>query len=250
MKNICITKSNDKLNINLPYYTDLINLYEIDVAINSIYKSSYTFKDKVDTFIFNLSKLNSELISFVSEFADIYRFIVYIDTEDTDLVQQINSKCKYLVKDTIKVNIDNAHKLPEFIINDKIYSSLDLQSDKKNQLVYFLDNDTTIPNNLNQILYPNTKLPIKMFNGPNISHPQCLGHLNELHRKNILLESAIYLYTNNLFNIEAYLCGCKLIDLNNIGTNIQDFEDVIQYADENAVQQYGTYSKFIEEFLL
>lgn len=251
MKNICLTKSNDKLNLNLTHYTDILGLYEVDTSNSSIYKSYYSFKDKIDTFILNASKINNELLSFITEFINIHKFVIYLDINSPEIIQQtIDLQCVYLIKNQNNDNIPNSKILPEFIINDRIYNRLDNNTSKINQIVYFLDEDKNIPSSVNNILYPNTKIPIKMFNGPNINHCQHVGYIDELDRKNVLVESSIYLYSNNYYNVEASLCGCKLINIAQIEKNIQTIDDLIKYVDKNSDTKYTTYNKFIEEILL
>lgn len=251
MKNICVTKSSDKLNSNLPYYTDSINLYEVDLSSNSIYKTYYSFQHKIDTFIFNLSKINNEIVSFISDFKNNHKYVIYVDTDNSKILETIKDfECQYIIKNNINIHIDNSYKLPELIINDKLYGNLDAKVQKINQAVYFLDNKISIPDNLNNILYPNTKIPVKMFNNSDIHHCQLVGYVNESDRKDLLLESLIYLYSDDLYNVEASLCGCKLINVSKIDKDAKTIENITKHADSETYEKYTTYNNFIQEFLL
>ena len=248
MKNICITKSNDKFNKNLPYYTEYFKIYEIDVN-SSIYKSYYSLNQNIDIFIFNASKITNEIISFANEFSDQKRFVIYLDTDaNIDNLKQIN-RCNYLIKSNLNLDIEGL-QIPSNLINETIYSDIDHSIVKKNQAIYFLDNEKSIPSNLtSRLLYPKTKIPIKMFNGDNINHYQNLGHLTEHSRKNILLESKILIYNNHEYINEAKICGCQTISLEKAET-CSSIEELMDNSEPKDNQAYESYGQFIKDFIL
>lgn len=248
MKNICITKSNDKLNRNLPYYKKYISVYEINSS-SSIYQSYYTMKENIDIFIFNLSMMTKEIVSFIKDFSDQKTCFVYIDISDNQKIKDVNlgDKVRYITKSHIDTDVEGI-KLPNNVVNDLIYSQVNI-AEKKNQAVYFLDNDNSIPNSLLPLLYPNTKIPIKMFNGENIQHYQHLGHLNETSRKNILLESSIMLYSDPCYNNEAQICGCNLVNLEK-AKDCNSMSDLLSVSSNLTNSSYTSYSQFIKDFLL
>ena len=49
-----------------------------------------------------------------------------------------------------------------------------------------MDIDQDIPDNISKYLYPNSKLPIRMFNNSNILHYQNLGLLTEQDKAEVL----------------------------------------------------------------
>jgi len=248
MKNICITKLNDKLNKNLSYYTQYLSVYEINQN-SSIYKGYYAMNENIDTFIFNLSAINKEIVSFINDFADQKIFFIYIDTLNDQKIKDINfcSSIKYITKPNTKLETESI-QLPENIVNDIIYSDV-IIPEKKNQVVYFLDNYTNIPDSLMSLLYPNTKIPIKMFNGQNIQHYQHLGYLNETSRKNMLLESKVMIYNNTEYNNEAKICGCNLIDLET-AKSCRNISELLNASTDSTNSSYVSYSQFIKDFLL
>lgn len=250
MKNICITKSNDKLNKNLPYYKEYLSVYEIN-SNSSIYQGYYSMNENIDTFIFNLSLINKEIVSFINDFADQKICFIYVDISDNQKMQDMNlssnTNIKYITKSNISLERDSI-KLPDNMVNDIIYSEVTIP-DKKNQAIYFLDNQTNIPDNLASLLYPNTKIPIKMFNGENIQHYQHLGYLNEISRKNILLESSIMIYNNSEYNNEAQICGCNLVDIETV-KNCNNISELLNASTSSTNSSYTSYSQFIKDFLL
>lgn len=241
MKKICITQSNKKFNKNIQYYTDIAEVYEINTKAYSIYKIYYSVNSGIDIFIINLSCITKEVASFINDFKNHKIFIIYIDgTTNIDLLNIIDpdKQLKYIVDNNIEFD---GIKLPKYIINDKLYRDIH-EKTKTDDIVYFLDNVDQLNDNINNILYPNTKLKIKMFNNSNISHPQNLGLINETEKKDILLNSGSMIYTDESYVCEAIICGCSVIDGNqNIHLDSKHSEQV---------PNHETYSEFLRKNIL
>lgn len=242
MRNICTTKSNKKLNNNIGYYnSENIRFFELDNK-QSIYKMYYATNKSIDTFIINTSKINPEIIDFIEQLGDTLKIIIYHDSND-----QININAK--VHHIVDYGLDlDGQKLPQFIINDKIYNDMPSLFNKKYDMVYFLDQDESMPEGLSQLLYPNGKSQIRLFNGEKIQHYQNIGYINERERKDILLESQTLLFSNEDYVCEAWMCGCSIADVSS------DNQDIIFNNVSNPVIpeniQFTTYAKIIEEFIL
>lgn len=241
MRNICITKSNKKLNNNLGYYSsEKIRFFELDSS-QSIYKMHYSNKN-MDTLIINSSQITDEIIDFVEQLGDALKIIIYHD--DTTPVN-LNNKVHHIVDHAIDLN---GQKLPQFIINDKIYTNIPSTINKTYDMIYFLDQDTTIRDGLSQLLYPNSKSQIRLFNGEKIQHYQNVGYVNEQERKEILLESKTLLFSNEDYVCEASMCGCRVADISS------DNIDIIFNNINNPIIpkniQFTTYTTIIEKFIL
>jgi hypothetical protein len=236
MTNICITRQNSKFNRNIFYYKNSnYNMIEY-VSGYGIYKYYFGMNTNIDLMIINASILSPEIESFIQEFHQKIKFIVYNDN-DTKIFSDKYSNFiyKFLVHESL--GLSNEIILPKHIINDKIFHSLDIKH-KQKQYIYFLDNISSIPIQLEQILYPNTVEPIKMFNGNNIKHYQHLGHITEEVRKDLLLESSDYLYSNNDYLMEAKLCGCNLIDISGQSVDLNKTSDI--------TTEYTTYGDILK----
>jgi hypothetical protein len=242
MRNICTTKSNKKLNNNLGYYnSEHIRFFEFDTK-QSIYKMYYASNKSIDTFIINSSQINPEIIDFITQLGDSLKIIIYHD--DASEIN-ISNKVHHIVDH--RINIDGK-KIPQFIINDKIYDKIPSAFNKTYDMIYFLDQDTAIRPGLSQLLYPNGKSQIRLFNGEKIQHYQNIGYINEQERKNILLESKTLLFSNEDYVCEAAMCGCGVADVSSDNPDIifNNVNDPI--VPENI--QFTTYAKIIEEFIL
>lgn len=237
MKNISIVKSNNKINRNLPYYSDTYNVSVYPKEL-SVYKYYYSINKQIDYFFINTSTINNEIGSFIKEFSKTIKIILICDN-NTNIIKEYTDHIH------LAIGVENLdHKLYKqynrFIINDKLYSNLTACDGKKDQLVYFLDNDMVIPQTLQNNLYPNTKSVIKMFNGNSIVHPQHLGYIDENDRKNLLLESKFYLFNNTDYIVEAQLCGCLCIDIKD-DLNIENIAPNIE--------SYATYGDLLKDIL-
>jgi hypothetical protein len=239
MKNICITKSRNKFNNNIIYYNQEANFIDIDFPTISIYKHWYLYQQSINSYIINSSVISEEIITFIQEFNSNIEFIVYFDIFSDNLYQLLQP----IVKKTIvnhDINKENSIKLPKNIINDILYTNLQIPS-KKNQLIYFIDNNTDLPLGLQSALYPNTNNKIKMFNSQTVQHPQNLGFVSEEDKKNILLESSTYCYSNPEYLAEAMLCGCKALDV----------EDTFDLEKCYSLElEYTTYGSFLRDNIL
>jgi hypothetical protein len=240
MKNISITKSNKKINQNLIYYKNIYNIIEYPIEY-SIYKYYYAINSAVDYFFIDSDVIGPEIDSFIKEFSKKIKFIINVFENNDSIIQKYQD---YIYLAIGQQNIEHSlyKKYSSYIINDVLYlSSNKLDLEKKEQFIYFLDNKQQIPNVLQNNLYPNTKLPIKMFNGTkNISHFQHLGHITENDRKKVLQESKYYLYDNADYLIEAQLCGCLCI-------NIIDTFDIAEISPP--IENYTTYNDLLKEIL-
>lgn len=234
MKNISIAKSNNKLNLNINDYNTQYNITEFPINYG-IYKYYYAINKNIDFFILDDSILNTEILSFMQENHRYMHFI--IETQSKEIIQQYEQYTYKFITNVVDNN--KTVRRPSFILNDTIYKDIET-TEKTDQLVYFLDNMQNIPDHLLKNLYPNTKLPIKMFNGRHIQHYQHLGHINEVERKRILLESSVYLYTNTDYVLEAQICGCDCVD-------ISEQFDLSNITDK--ITEYTTYDKFLKEIL-
>jgi hypothetical protein len=101
-----------------------------------------------------------------------------------------------------------------------------------------MDNMERIPEALEKWLYPNTKLPIKLFNGDNLKHHQHLGSLKESEKAELLQQSKYYLSIDGHYAPEAMDSGCIVLD-------IKELEDLIPVK-YNKHKNYQTYNNFLE----
>jgi hypothetical protein len=203
---------------------------------NTLYQTFYTYK--FDAIIFMASKFNTEIFQFINEFDNIKVFI-YHDILNPALFD-LSLNIVHLLDNYKNKNQDNIRNIP-LLINKQLYDSISNISMKYDVMVCFLDGLPNIPEQLSKFLYPNTKLPIKLFNNENIYHSQNLGMLNEVEKAHILKQAKYYITINNLYVAEAMASGCIVLAP-------EEIDDMVPKKYKNK-KDYNSYSNFIENLM-
>lgn len=215
MKKIFIQKINNKFIDNLsqselPGFA--IAFGHTDGVLYKIHHQ-YNF----DIYVFSVSAINNEIIQFIIEFRHAVKVFLYHDIQPTEeFIDQYGSLFHHLSIEPNQQLVKNT-KIPNNLVNTTLYKRLDIV--KNDSIVFFLDGLNHIPPNIEKVLYPNTMLPIKLFNNNTIVHPQNLGLISELDKATILNEALYFISHNNFYEQEAALCGCKILNSNNIDIN-------------------------------
>lgn len=206
------------------------------VSHKNLYKIYH--QTKFDRAIFIASKFTPETAQFVTEFynKDV-KFFIYHDVFMQNIVDDYKTACVNLVH---QKNIKDTVQIPN-LVNHYIYKNTNTNRHKS--IACFIDKQENISDNLEQYLYPNSKIPIRMFNNSKIVHHQNLGMLNEYDKAEVLNSSEYFLNLDNEYHEEAARCGCKVIELN----NIQNFKKTKKSKPNNKI---STYQDFIDQNLL
>ena len=184
------------------------NVISTDIN-NDLYKIYHTYKFSIGIFL--ASKFNNETAQFVSEFySKQVKSIIYHDIDNTDIMRDFNKAAHHLSYN----NYQNVTVIPN-MINNNLYKNLNLPR-RKSSYAVFLDHSKSIPDSLIDVLYPNTKLHINMFNSEYVSHPQNLGKISEIDKVNILNSYEFFIDINGDYSAEAAECGAKTISVDQI----------------------------------
>ena len=199
----------------------------------SLYKLYYQYK--FTHIIFVDSLLNQESIQFIQEFGHEVCSYVYKDsnTDNYNHLENIKGVLAYAKPDNTNHKIIT---IPILVNHDLYY--LDKSLDKQNQIISFIDNIKAIPDNLQSYLYPNTTLPIKLFNNTEIIHPQNLGLLSEQDKAMLLRSSKYYLAVQEDYLAEAWACGCAVLSIDEL-SNCEPKE----YKYSESFQSYANFLK-------
>ena len=208
--NIFVQKQDSKFvnNIILTLRHMGNNVISTDIN-NDLYKIYHTYQFSIGVFLG--SKFNNETAQFVSEFySKQVKSIIYHDVDNTDVMSDFNKAAHHLSYNNYK----NATIIPD-MINNHLYKNLGLAR-KKSSYAVFLDHCKNIPDSLIDVLYPNTKLHINMFNSEYVSHPQNLGKISEIDKVNILNSYEFFIDINQNYSAEATVCGAKVISVDQL----------------------------------
>jgi len=186
-----------------------------------LYKLYFTYEPTHIIFVSN--KITQECAQFIEDYgsSNIRIYIYHENEQMLNALQNYPEKCLHLIPDVFSSNIPKEYDsskiiyIPNNLINTEIYFSD--QRKRNDSIVYFAPKQaTSLPIELVKILYPNTTLPIKIFNASKISHPQNLGMVTELEKGELLRNNRYYLtYTQDLYLLEAIECGCTIVNFDN-----------------------------------
>jgi len=221
----------------------LDDLSIIDIVIdNNLYKTF--FKYKPSNCIFSANAISNEIIQFCQDYSNSIKiyFFVLNDSSLPQLKSTINSSIKtigYANTDII---------IPQSLINDQLfYNKPSLRTDG---IVCFMDGVSNIENSMMNLLYPNTTIPIKMFNCPNIKHYQNLGTLTEEDRAAVLQTHKYYLDLDLPpglnYKQEAVACGCIPVTIEDVSNNTYYNKSIVNTELTNTII---TYSHFLKDIL-
>jgi hypothetical protein len=241
MKSLLIQQSSEKFmqNCSALSFDDILI---IDISIgNNLYQTF--FRHKPEYCIFSGSLVDKEVLQFCEDYSNstnIYFF--HIDHNSYDKVKSLlpaNSKVTHIGYDD---TYDSA--IPTGLVNDQVFYNT--SDNTKDGIVCFMDGLTTIPSELMYLLYPNSSIPIKLFNCPNIKHYQNLGMVTEKDRAKLLQTHKYYLDLNQTsgfsYTNEAIACGSRVISLSQIKDN-----SYVSVLSESSDHTHTTYNKFLRE---
>lgn len=233
--NIFVQYSDTKLINSLAYIGDGYNVACATIN-NDLYRIHYQYA--FDAYVFCDSLVNEEIRCFIKDFGHTKRIIYYHDQSiNHQAIAQLQKLCTHIGHE----QQDGVLLMPYLVLSNVFNNNpIPTQRDNK-QILCFLYGDT-IPSNMDSMLYPSTTLPIKIF-GKNIKHPQNLGIVTEPEKANLLRTSQFYLIDGKDYLIEADLCGCSLIEVNNGEVKMCEKKDIL------AKTTYMSYNQFMNSIL-
>jgi hypothetical protein len=241
MRSILVQQSAEKFMQNCSALS-FDNILIIDISIgNNLYQTF--FRHKPEYCIFSGSLVNKEILQFCEDYGgstNIYFF--HIDSNSYDNVKTLLPKDSKVIHMGYGDSYDVA--IPTGLVNDQLFYNTG--SNTKDGIICFMDGLTSVPNELLELLYPNSSIPIKLFNCPTIKHYQNLGMLTEQNRANLLQTHKYYLdsrqATGFSYANEAVACGAKVIALEDIKDN-----SYLSSLPTNTDLVSITYNKFLRE---
>jgi hypothetical protein len=186
----------------------------------SLYKIYYSHSPT--HIVFSADRLNEESLQFISDFGSSNtKCFVY----HKDISLEVLSKLKdlnaiHLVSSTenLPTYLDN-YILVDNVVNTTLFHANNLNDIKKDHIICFLEHIKQMPDELKNYLYPNSKIPIKLFNSKYIDHYQNLGIINEITKSVLLRSNKYYLSLDEVkqnYETEAKLSGATVIKLSDL----------------------------------
>jgi hypothetical protein len=224
-------------------FTD-IDIYGININQN-LYKN--VFHIKPEYIFFSGYNITEEIVSFLNDYAlkssKIKIYICWIDSES-----YLNLDNKYNVTHIVPECTNkksSQHKViyyPNNLLNSRLYYRPPSDKIKENSIIGFLDTIKELPEDIISNLYPNKKLPIKLFNNPNIQTIHNLGIITEPEKAELLRNNKYYLNVSDHYALEANACGCIILNSDDL-PNFQniDFKNNMSYIDHNQFLQQNIF---------
>lgn len=232
MNKILIQKNNDKFINNL----ELTNITFAEKIVKNtsgcLYKTYFNYKFSHLVLIYSL--LTQEELQFIDDFSSSVCIYVYNDIND-------NIQTKYNIHSILQYNKNispNNITIIPTLVNNELFNNKLENHIKNNQIVSFLDKLTALPEELNNYLYPQNKLQIKLFNNDKIIHPQNLGLVSEKDKADILKSSKYYLAITEDYIPEAWACDCKVLTISELSS--------MKSEKFKHSKQYQSYSNFLK----
>lgn len=221
------------------------DIYGVNIHQN-LYKT--VFRIQPDYILFSGHHITNEIISFLDDYGNNNSsittiFMVWLDDYS---YKQVNEK--YNVKHIIPINTNdpngsetNIIHYPHNLLNTNLYYHKNTQS-KQESIIGFLEKTNDLPQTLIDNLYPNKKMPIKLFNNKSIQTVHNLGKITEQEKAELLQKNKYYLNLNHDYDIAANACGCIVISLDQL--------DKYQTLEYKQILDYTKHSQFLMEYIL
>ena len=244
MNTLLVEHKSNKL-VNNILHSNFVNIKVISAIINNnLYELYYQYK--FNFLLLMSSSLNSEIFQFINEFSNSseLKIILYHDKVNIDLLDMVSDNLIHLIDIKHKYSLNRKQKNIRYmplLVNKELFNTNNSLKQRFSSIVCFIDELESIPEDLVKYLYPNNKLPIRLFNNSNIQHPQNLGLLSELDKAVLLKQTEFYLAINDYYAPEALLSGCQVLDIKELDTMT-----VNKYKHK---KDCDTYTKYLENIL-
>jgi len=193
---------------------------------------------KLSAYLFSLQHLNKEVLQFINDYHSSVKIFIYHYQKNVNIIEKL-PKCYHMIhKEQDNINVNNIIPIPK-LLNTNIFVKTNHSKIYNQHIVCFMDQIYDITPELNLLLYPNSKLKIKMYN-TTTKHPQNLGLASEQDKFHILNNNQYYLSLDGLYDQEAMLCNCDILTINNLKERINDSIDM----------SYESYSQFLIDTLI
>jgi hypothetical protein len=228
-KKIHLYPVNNKFNNNIiDLKNSNQNFFDIASIDDSIYKYFYININNTSNldnhyFIINSSMINKEIISFIANLSNQINITIFYDkilnqSEHKTLFK--NSSIKHIINEFNLNNIldrDIEYKtIPNKCVNERLYQNKKDKHSKEEYIISFLEPHLAQEQvlKIESLLFPNTSLPIKLFDSPQVKNAQNLGYVTEDEKRMLLSSSRYYVTNNNQYYLyEALYENCIILNI-------------------------------------
>lgn len=192
--------------------------------VGNLYKIQQKYL--INSYIFSIEDLNNhEVLQFINDYSNKLKIFLYHSEFNNNIVSTL-SKCTHLVNRLDSTsNTENVILIPN-LVNSSIFSNVKTEKSELDSIICFMDDVKIIPEKLYNILYPKSKIKIKMY-GATFKHHQNLGSVSEQDKKYLLDKYQSYLDINGDYFREAAICSCDVYTIDSLLNKTAINKDIV-----------------------
>lgn len=235
----------------------------IGIVPGALFDYYHAHKKDISGYLFQASNINKEIIDFIQNFKSSTKIYLYFDKFNQQLYDDASSMIRCIVKDEPS-NKSMVLKSKNTIKTTPMYSeqllrglNLSESTNTNEDILADISDLQKLPVCLEDVLYPKTKMRIKLFNNQSINHIQNLGFVDDTEMVTMINDCKLYIDTNNNFLSYALILDKPLIALetNSLVKKTKEInEETIQSTQQSKIDLKdilkNSYHNFIQKYLL
>lgn len=253
-------------NIFTRHFIYDLSLIDQPIAIvpGKLFDNFHTHRQNISGYLFQASYITQEIIDFIQQFKNNTKIYLYFDQFNLQLYNDASSMIRCIIRENIIHNKSISIKQKNTIKTSPMYSeqlihttNLPEIKSTTEDIIADISDIEKLPENLEAVLYPNTKLPIKLFNNQNINHVQNLGFMNDFQMLSMINQCKLYIDTNTNYLLYSLILHKPTLALetNSIIKKTKTItEETIKNMEQSKLEQQdilkNSYKNFIQKHIL
>jgi len=253
-------------NIFTKHFIYDMSLIEQPMAIvpGKLFDQYHMHKKDISGYLFQSSMINKEIIDFIQKFNKYTKIYLYFDKFNLQLYNDASSMIRCIIREDLATSKQSQIKQKNTIKANAMYSEQLINSVKlpdnrieTEDILADISDIEKLQESLEKILYPNSKLKIKLFNSSTINVSQNLGFVDDETMVRMIDSCKLYIDTNLNYLLYALILDKQTIALENnsfLKKTKEITEDVISSVDKSKLQindiVKNSYKNFIQKHIL
>lgn len=192
-------------NVFTRHFTHDMSLIDQPASIHAgkLFDHYHMYKKDISGYMFQASSINKEIVDFIQKFKNNTKIYLYFDKFNAQLYNDASSMVRCILREDIVANKQSSLKQKNTIkagimYSEQLINSVNLPDKRENteNIIADISDISSLPQQLDSLLYPKTKLKIKLFNNHLIGHHQNLGFVDDKQMISMIDTCNIYIDTN------------------------------------------------------
>lgn len=241
-----------------------LSMIDQPVAIvpGKLFDHYHIYRKDISGYLFQASNINQEIIDFIQKFHQNTKIYLYFDKFNLQLYNDASSMIRCIIREDVVINKQTQIKQKNTIKASAMYSeqlinsaNLPTEKTENDNILADISDIESLPEPLTNILYPKTKLKIKLFNSSSINVTQNLGFIDDTSMIEEIDKCKIYIDTNLNYLLYSIILDKPTISLENnsilkktkeitensilsIEKSKLQISDIIKHSYKNFIQKY------------